>query len=144
MTRYRCPDPSHGEAVVPLKANNDRVYECALLHKFWRREEGGRVLLAALISGEPYPAAEIGGDEGGAGERRRLNFMVDVPRLSGSLDFNALQLTPLQWKVVSRVDGRSNLEEIRLLAGLTAVQAEQVIYELEDLKLIEVKRRGGA
>jgi hypothetical protein len=144
MTRYRCPDPSHGEAVVPLKANNDRVYECALLHKFWRREEGGRVLLAALISGEPYPAVEIGGDEAGGGERRRLNFMVDVPRLSGSLDFNTLQLTPLQWKVVSRVDGRSNLEEIRLLAGLTAVQAEQVIYELEDLKLIEVKRRGGA
>ena len=144
MTRYRCPDPSHGEAVVPLKANNDRVYECALLHKFWRREEGGRVLLVGLISSEAYPAGEIGGADGGAAERQRLNFMVDVPRLSGSLDFNTLQLTPPQWKVVSRVDGRSNLEEIRLLAGLTAVQAEQVIYELEDLKLIEVKRRGGA
>ena len=143
MVRYRCPDPSHGQAEVPLKANNDRVYECALLHKFWRREEEGRVLLVALISSEPYPAAEIGGVDHEAEGRRRLNFMVDVPKLSGSLDFNTLQLKPLQWKVVSRVDGKSNLEEIRLLAGLTAVQAEQVIYELEDLKLIEVKRRGG-
>ncbi len=142
MARFRCPDPSHGAAEVPLKANNDRVFECALLHKFWRREEGGRVLLVGLISGDPHPAVELEGTDAGTTERR-LNFMVDVPRLAGALDFNTLQLTPMQWKVVSRVDGKSNLEEIRLLAGLTAVQAEQVIFELEDLKLIEVRRKGG-
>ena len=69
--------------------------------------------------------------------------MVDVPRLTGGLDFNSLNLSPSQWKVISRVDGKSNLEEVRLLAGLSPADAERVVNELADAGLIEIKRRGG-
>ena len=143
MKPYRCPDPSHAGAMVPLRANNDRVYECPLLHKFWRREEEGAVLLADLITGARFPAQEAESTEGPATGRPRLNFMVDVLRLTGGLDFNKLSLTPAQWKLISRIDGSSNLEEVRLLAGMTAAEAEDVAYELVDAGLIEVKRRGG-
>ena len=144
MSSYRCPDPGHAGEAVPLKANNDRVFECPALHKYWRREEEGAVRLVNLVTQESFPAEEVGeaGGEQGPG-RPRLNFMVDVPRLTGGLDFNALSLTPPQWKVISRVDGTSNLEEVRLLAGLTPADAERVVYELIDAGLIEVRRRGG-
>ena len=144
MRAYRCPDPSHGETIVPMKANNDRVYECPALHKFWKREEGGVQVLANLITQEKYPAQEIGQDQAAGGDRPRLNFMVDVPSLTGGLDFNKLSLSPPQWKVISRVDGKSNLEEVRLLAGLSPADAERVVNELVDAGLIEVKRRGGS
>ena len=95
-----------------------------------------------LITQARFPARPMEGQAASA-ERPRLNFMVDVPRLTGGLDFNKLSLTPAQWKVVSRVDGVSNLEEVRLLAGLTPQEAEKVIYELVDAALIEVRGRGG-
>ena len=144
MRAYRCPDPSHGETIVPMKANNDRVYECPGMHKFWRREEDGVEILANLITQEKYPAREIDPVQEAGGDRPRLNFMVDVPCLTGGLDFNNLSLSPSQWKVISRVDGKSNLEEVRLLAGLSPVDAERVVNELVDAGLIEIKRRGGA
>jgi hypothetical protein len=143
MSSYRCPDAAHAGNVVPLKANNDRVFECPAMHKYWRREEAGAVRLVNLVSQESFPAEEIPEAGGEAPARARLNFMVDVPRLIGGLDFNNLSLTPPQWKVISRVDGTSNLEEVRLLAGLTPTDAERVVYELIDAGLIEVRRRGG-
>src|SRR5262245_63173771 len=103
MIPYRCPDPAHGDSSVPLKANNDRVYECPSLHKFWARQEDDGVVLVNLITQARFPARPMEGQAASA-ERPRLNFMVDVPRLTGGLDFNKLSLTPAQWKVVSRVD----------------------------------------
>ncbi|HZI94137.1 MAG TPA: hypothetical protein VFE84_07820 [Patescibacteria group bacterium] len=143
MKPYRCPDPSHGAAVVPLKANNARVYECPSLHKYWRREESGVALLVNLITQEGFPGVEIEESASAGPERPRLNFMVDVPCLTGGMDFNALSLAPAQWKLVARVDGTSTLEEVRLLAGLSPTDAERVVYELIDAGLIEIKRRGG-
>lgn len=143
MKPYACPDPSHAARSVPLKANNDRVYECPAVHKYWRRQEDGATLLVNLITQESFPAVEFEDAAAPGGERPRLNFMVDVPRLTGGLDFNALSLTPAQWKVISRVDGTSNLEEVRLLAGMSPSDAERVVYALIDAGLIEIKRRGG-
>ncbi|HEY3176106.1 MAG TPA: hypothetical protein VGK94_10170 [Candidatus Polarisedimenticolia bacterium] len=144
MKRYRCPDPSHGETIETLKSNNDRIYECPRMHKYWRREEGGNVLLADLITGETFPTEDVDLADTTLGpEKARLNFMVDVPRLTGGMDFNALSLTPPQWKVISRIDGSSNLEEVRLLAGLSPPDLERTIYELVEAGLVEVKRRGG-
>jgi hypothetical protein len=144
MKPYRCPDASHGETVESLKANNDRIFECPKLHKYWRREEEGRVVLANLITGERYDPKEIDASSDSAGpDRPRLNFMVDVPRLTGGMDFNALSLSPAQWKVISRIDGNSSIEEVRLLAGMTATDLERAIDELVDAGLVEVKRRGG-
>ncbi|MGH9870604.1 MAG: hypothetical protein ACREAA_20900 [Candidatus Polarisedimenticolia bacterium] len=141
MSVYRCPDPAHGQDKVPLKANNDRVFECPAFHKYWRREEGGAVRLVNLVSQQAFPAEEMAAE--GVSGRAALNFMVDVPRLIGGLDFNALSLSPAQWKVISRVDGSSNLEEVRLLAGLSPVEAERIVHELIDAGLIEVRRKGG-
>lgn len=143
MKPYRCPDPGHAGDVVPLKANNDRVYECPSVHKYWRREEKGDVLLVNLITQEAFPAEMLSEFDETMADRPRLNFMVDVPMIAGGLDFNALSLTPQQWKVISRVDGKSNLEEVRLLAGLQPQEAEKVVFELIDTGLVEVKRRGG-
>ena len=140
---YRCPDPIHGEAVVPMKANNDRVYECPSLHKYWRREEEGKVFLVNLITQQRYEASEMPDGDADRTERPRLNFMVDVPFPATGVDFNALQLTLLQWKLFSRIDGKANLEEVRLLAGLTPQDAERTVHELVDAGLVEVKRRGG-
>jgi len=141
MTSFRCPDPSHGDEPVALKANNDRVFECPSLHKYWKREDKGRTVLVNLITQERFDAVPLEGEP--PSDRPRLNFMVDVPRIKGGLDFNELSLTPPQWKIISRIDGTSNLEEVRLLAGLTAPEAEKIIYELVDAELIEVRRRGG-
>jgi len=143
MTPYRCPDPTHEGSVVPLKANNDRVYECPGLHKFWRREESGAVHLVNLITQDKYKAEEIESTGAEGPERPRLNFMVDVPETRGGLDFNALSLSPPQWKVISRIDGRCTLEEVRLLAGMTPQEVEAIVHELTDAGLIEVRRRGG-
>ncbi len=144
MSAYRCPDPVHGDAAVPMKANNDRVYECPSLHKYWRREEEGSVFLVNLITQQRFAAVEIAGGGGAGGpERPRLNFMVDVPFPSKGVDFNELTLTVLQWKLFSRIDGRANLEEVRLLAGLTPQEAERLVHELVDIGLVEVRRRGG-
>ena len=41
------------------------------------------------------------------------------------------------------MDGSSNLEEVRLLAGLTPVETERIVHELVDAGLIEVRRKGG-
>lgn len=142
MARYRCPDPAHAGETVPLKANNDRVYECPRLHKFWRREEAGQALLVNLITQTSYPALELAGEPEPEG-RPRLNFMVDVPRVRGGLDFDALSLPAPQWKIISRIDGTSNLEEVRLLAGLSPAEAEEAIHSLVEAGLIEVRRRGG-
>ena len=57
MTHYRCPDTSHGETVVVLKANNDRVYECPRMHKYWKREEDGRAILAGQRAADRQDAA---------------------------------------------------------------------------------------
>jgi hypothetical protein len=68
-----------------------------------------------------------------------LNFMKDVPSMA-AVDFNALALDPLEWKVLARVDGRNNLEEIRLLAGLTRDQAEACIQRLFERGVITIRR----
>ena len=143
MTPYRCPDPAHADNVVLLKANNERVYECPDMHKYWRREEDGTVFLANLITQERFEARQAEGVPGASGERPRLNFMVDVPEVKGGLDFNGLSLSPRQWKLIGRVDGKANLEEVRLLAGLTPQEAEEVVHELVGEGLLEVRRRGG-
>jgi hypothetical protein len=144
MVRYRCPDPSHGGGATPLKSNNDKVFECELSHRYFRRIEGDAAQLVDLISGRAFEAAAfedhpIGED---LEERARLNFMKDVPRVRGDLDFDALQLSPREWKVISKVDGRSTLEEIRLLAGMKADEAEALFYRLLDAGIIEMRSRG--
>ncbi|HKY31350.1 MAG TPA: hypothetical protein VJV23_02355 [Candidatus Polarisedimenticolia bacterium] len=144
MKPLRCPDPAHAAEAVALKANNDRVFECPSMHKYWRREAEGKIHLVNLITQEVFQAEDLPGDAAaGQAERPRLNFMVDVPRLAGNLDFNALSLTPPQWKVIARVDGKANLEEVRLLSGLSSTEAESVINELIGAGLVEVRRRGG-
>jgi len=140
---YRCPDPVHGEAVVPMKANNDRVFECPSLHKYWRREEDGTVFLVNLITQQRFQAAEIPDTGEGQPERARLNFMVDVPFPATGVDFNNLSLTVQQWKLFSRIDGKANLEEVRLLAGLNPQDTERLLHELVEMGLVQVKRRGG-
>ena len=45
--------------------------------------------------------------------------------------------------MIARIDGASNMEEVRLLSGLTPPEAEKTIYELVNAGLVEIKRRGG-
>ncbi len=144
MVRYRCPDPSHAGEASPLKSNNDKVYECETSHRYFRREEAGRITLVDLLSGRAVDASAfqdepVGEDPEG---RPRLNFMVDIPRVTGILDFDKLSLTPGEWRVISKMDGRSNLEEVRLLSGLKAVEVESILYKLMDAGLVEIRRRG--
>ena len=68
-----------------------------------------------------------------------LNFMKDVPSMA-SIDFNALQLDPLEWRILAQVDGRNNLEEVRLLAGVTRDQAESCLQRLFDRGVITIRR----
>ncbi|MFQ5702228.1 MAG: hypothetical protein ACE5HU_10335 [Acidobacteriota bacterium] len=143
MSRYRCPDPSHGQNSVPLKSNNDRVYECPGTHKFWRREENDAVILVNLITQEKFPALQAEVPAGDRAPRPRMNFMVDVPRVKSGLDFNALRLSPQHWKLIAWIDGKANLEEVRLLAGLKADEAEKLLHDLIDEGLVEVRRSGG-
>ena len=142
MSAFRCPHPSHGESTVPLKSNNDRVFECEVTHRFYRREGEDGTLLVDLISSEPYPAVPTG-DAPPAGQAgpERLSFMTDVPRVAGDLDFDGLSLEPREWKLLARIDGRSTLEEVRLLSGLSAAEAEVVVRRLLEAGLLEIRRR---
>ena len=113
-------------------------------HRFFRREEGETVTLVDLLGGREYDGAAFQ-EVPGAGEpkeRARLNFMKDVPRVTGDLDFDRLSLSPQEWKLISKVDGRCTLEEVRLLAGLKDDEAEKLFYQLMDAGLIEVRPRG--
>jgi hypothetical protein len=144
MPNYRCPEPSHGVVAVHLRSNNDKVYECEASHRFFRREEAGVPSFVDLITGRAFPAADLetpSADAPGA-SRPRLNFMVDIPRTIAALDFNRISLTPAEWKVISRMDGKSTIEEVRLLSGLKADETEQLVYRLIDAGLIEIRRRG--
>lgn len=140
MASLRCPHPSHGESPVRLKSNNDKVFECAVSHRFYRRQEGERDLLVELISGDSYAAEalEAPGQEGARVEIQ-LNFMTDVPRVAGDLDFDNLSLTAPEWKLLAKVDGRCTLEEVRLLSGLRADEAEEIVRRLLGEGLLEIR-----
>jgi hypothetical protein len=139
MPLYRCPHPVHTAGAVPLKSNNDRVFECEVNHRFYRRQEGDATVLVDLISSDTYPAEAM--EEEADGGRRQLNFMTDVPRIKGSLDFDRLSLSAPEWKLLSKVDGRSTLEEVRLLASLRAEEAEKIIVRFMDDGLLEIRGR---
>jgi hypothetical protein len=143
MASFRCPHPSHGGAPAALKSNNDRVFECPVSHRFYRREEKGRMVLVDLITSDAYDAtpAETGVVERGGAPPLQLNFMTDVPRVAGNLDFDDLSLSAAQWKLLAKVDGSSTLEEARLLAGLSAEDAERVVRSLLDAGILELHRR---
>lgn len=68
-----------------------------------------------------------------------LNFMKDVPSMA-DVDFNRLDLSPTDWKLLSRVDGRNSLEEIRLLAGLSRDEATPVAERLFEQGIITIRR----
>jgi len=144
MLTYRCPDPSHKDVSVHLRSNNEKVYECESSHRFFRREEAGVPAFVDLVSGRAFPAAalETSTEDGPGASRPRLNFMVDIPRTIGPLDFNRISLTPSEWKVISKMDGRSTIEEVRLLSGLKAEEAERLVHKLMDAGLIEIRKRG--
>lgn len=145
MPLLKCPHLAHLGDKIPLKSNNEKVFECEMSHRYYRRLEGEEDLLVDLISGKefpPEPYEETPEVDATGALRRRLNFMVDVPRVATNLDFNALSLTPSEWKVISRVDGRSTLEEVRLLAGMKVEEAQAVIFRLMDAGLVELRRRG--
>lgn len=139
MALYRCPHPSHGEHEVTLKSNNDKVYECQESHRFYRKGEGAALLLVDLISGQGFVPAEMKGDGEPEKPRPRLKFMTDVPRVLGAPDFNALSLPAAAWKLLSKVDGKTTLEEVRLLAGLKADETESLVFRLIDDGLIELR-----
>jgi len=124
---------------VPLKSNNDKVYECAESHRFYRKGEGDSVLLVDLISSQGFVPAELKAGTKSGAPRPRLRFMTDVPRVVGKPDFNALSLSAAEWKFLSKVDGRTTLEEVRLLAGLKADEAESLIFQLIDAGLVELR-----
>jgi len=144
MVTYRCPNPSHKDSPAHLRSNNDKVYECDASHRYFRREDQGVPAFVDLISGQAFAASSLeepGRDEA-EGARTRLNFMVDIPRATEALDFNRTTLSPAEWKVISRMDGKSTIEEVRLLAGLKAEEIETLVHRLMDLGLIEIRRRG--
>lgn len=140
MASFRCPHPSHGESPAALKSNNDKVFECAVSHRFYRREKEGRAVLVELITGDSYPAEPLAAP-GAGGDAVQLNFMTDVPRVAGDLDFDSLSLSAAEWKLLAKVDGRSTLEEVRLLAGLRADEAEGIVRGLLDQGLLELRAR---
>jgi len=144
MPRYRCPDASHSGRSFILKSNNEKIFECEESHRFFKREDGEKLLLVDLISGKKYDAGVFSDSSftEGPTPRARLNFMVDIPKVTGVLDFNRLSLSSPEWKMISKMDGRANLEEVRLLAGLRAEEAEQILWNLMDKGLVEIRRRG--
>jgi len=139
MALYRCPHPSHGDGDVTLKSNNDKIFECQESHRFYRKGEGPSLLLVDLISGQGFVPSEMKGAEDPAAPRPRLKFMTDVPRVVGQIDFDALSLPAPAWKFLSKVDGKTTLEEVRLLAGLKADEAESLVFDLIDQGLIELR-----
>jgi len=101
------------------------------------------MVLVDLITSDAYDAtpAETGVVERGGAPPLQLNFMTDVPRVAGNLDFDDLSLSAAQWKLLAKVDGSSTLEEARLLAGLSAEDAERVVRSLLDAGILELHRR---
>ncbi|MBI3448426.1 MAG: hypothetical protein HY049_05855 [Acidobacteria bacterium] len=144
MVTYRCPNASHKESPAHLRSNNDKVYECDASHRYFRRDDQGVPAFVDLISGQAFAAATLEEPRQGEAEaaRARLNFMVDIPRTTPALDFNRTTLSPAEWKVISRMDGKSTIEEVRLLSGLKADEIEALVHRLIDLGLIEIRRRG--
>jgi len=69
----------------------------------------------------------------------KLNFMKDVPSMV-KVDFNDLDLDQVDWKLLSRVDGKNNLEEIRLLAGLEREEALRSAEKLFEQGVIQIRR----
>ncbi len=142
MPSYRCPHPAHSGKAVLLKSNNDQVFECEHSHRFFRRVDGESFLLVDLISSDAFAADPLGDTEDpSGGARRQLNFMTDVPRVRGDLDFNDLSLTAPEWKLLSKVDGRSTIEEVRLLSGFRAEEAERIVRRLIEANLLEIRSR---
>jgi hypothetical protein len=144
MPSYVCPDASHKDRPAHLRSNNEKVYECEASHRFFRREHDGVFAFVDLISGQAFPADSfvLEPPSGEPADRPRLNFMVDIPKTTADLDFNRVSLTPAEWKVISRMDGRSTLEEVRLLSGMKAEETERLVYRLIDAGLIEIRKRG--
>ena len=70
----------------------------------------------------------------------KLNFMKDVPSMT-EVDFNRLDLDQVDWKLLSQVDGKNNLEEIRLLAGLDRDEAHGSAERLFNLGVIRIRRK---
>ena len=69
----------------------------------------------------------------------KLNFMKDVPSMT-DVDFNRLDLDQVDWKLLSQVDGKKHLEEIRLLAGLDRDAAQSSTERLFELGVIRIRR----
>lgn len=143
MVSYRCPHPSHAGSSVHLRSNDGKVFECAQSHRFFRRDESSQMTLVDLISGQRFDAVsfEVPPTGNGGEGKVRLDFMKDVPRVKASLDFNKLSLSFQEWKLIAKVDGRTTLEEARLLAGLKADEAERIFHSLIDAGVIEIRSR---
>jgi hypothetical protein len=140
MSLLRCPHPSHGARLVPLKSNYEKVLECEDSHRFYRREEGGAQILVDLISGCSYGPETFAGSESATAPT--LNFLVDVPRTVGTLDFDRLSLSAAEWKIMSKIDGRNTVEEIRLLSGMKADEADRILRRFIEAGLVEICGRG--
>lgn len=69
----------------------------------------------------------------------KLNLMKDVPSMA-DVDFNELDLSPEDWKLLSRIDGKNSLEEIRLLAGLNREQVTECAERLFERGVITIRR----
>ncbi len=142
MPSYRCPHPAHSGPAVLLKSNNDQVFECEHSHRFFKRVEGGALHLVDLISGQTFPLlAHDGAAPAGEPPGLQLNFMTDVPRVADDLDFNDLSLTAAEWRLLSKVDGRSTIEEVRLLSGLRAEDAERMVRRFVASGLLEIRSK---
>lgn len=141
MASYFCPHPDHSGGEVRLKPNNDRVFECEVSHRFYFRRDGERDVFVDLISNASYPAVAVPESGEAPPDERQLSFMSDIPRVAGDLDFNDLSLDTKEWKLLSKVDGRSTLEEVRLLSGMRADEAERIVRRLLGQGLLEIRSR---
>ena len=56
------------------------------------------------------------------------------------VDCNKLDLDQEDWKLLSQVDGRNNLEEIRLLSGLSREEATKSAERLFECGVIQIRR----
>ena len=76
MPSFLCPHPSHADAPATLKSNNDRVFECPLSHRFYRREQEGKIVFVDLITSNAYDAAPVdgGGHHPAAGRAAHLTL----------------------------------------------------------------------
>ncbi len=68
-----------------------------------------------------------------------MDFIKGIPKLSSSISYNTLSLTPTEGYFLSRIDGVSSVEEIASLSGLPYDQAIGVIKSLWNKKVFAVE-----